>query len=111
LNWTAERGRREKLREIINGKERSEMENNGVATAGSEEPERRNQHNAEEIPILLKAKEAAALCMMSDSYFYRLNRNGLVPKPVRAGNARRWRRSDLAKWVAAGCPKNWNRGE
>ena len=70
--------------------------------------ERGNRQNADNVPILLNAREAAALCTMSESYFYRLNRKGLVPKPVRAGNMRRWRRSDLARWVAAGCPKDWN---
>ena len=67
-----------------------------------------DRHSAGKMPMLLNAREAATLCAMSESYFYRLNRKGLVPKPVRAGNMRRWRRSDLARWVAAGCPKDWN---
>jgi len=91
--------------------ERSAMENNDGETTGAGDQERGNRRNVEDIPILLTAREAAALCRMSDSYFYRLNRKGMVPGPVRAGNARRWRRSDLVKWVAAGCPKNENGGK
>ncbi len=89
------------------GMERFEMENDD---SGAEE--RGKRRGTDDVPILLTAKEAAALCMMSDSYFYRLTRKGLAPEPVRAGNVRRWRRSDLAQWVAEGCPKNGNkRGE
>lgn len=85
------------------------MENEDVEMSGA--GGRKDRQGTDDVPILLTAKEASALCMMSESYFYRLNRNGQVPKPVRAGSVQRWRRSDLARWVAAGCPKNWNQGE
>lgn len=59
-------------------------------------------------PILFTTREAAAFCMISESNWYKLNRNGYVPKAVRIGTMYRWRKSDLMDWVAAGCPKNWN---
>ena len=60
------------------------------------------------VPILYTTREAAAFCMISDSNWYKLNRNGHVPKPVRIGTMYRWRKSDLVEWVAAGCPRDWN---
>lgn len=58
-------------------------------------------------PILYTAREAAAFCMISESNWYKLNRQGNVPKPVRIGTMYRWRKSDLVDWVAAGCPRDW----
>lgn len=60
------------------------------------------------VPILYTTREAAAFCMISESNWYKLNRNGHVPKPVRIGTMYRWRKSDLVEWVAAGCPRDWN---
>jgi predicted DNA-binding transcriptional regulator AlpA len=30
--------------------------------------------------------------------------SGRVPKPLRLGRARRWRRDEITKWIDAGCP-------
>ena len=62
-------------------------------------------------PILYTTKEAAAFCMISESNWYKLNRKGYIPKPVRIGTMYRWRKNDLVDWVAAGCPKDWNNGD
>ncbi len=59
----------------------------------------------------LTIKEASAYCKISESNFYKLNRKGLVPKPVKIGTILRWRKSDLVAWVAAGCPRDWNGGQ
>ena len=56
-------------------------------------------------PLLLRANEAARLCAMSRSHWYRLYDLGRLPEPVRLGEKTvRWRRADLIAWVAAGCP-------
>ncbi len=77
----------------------------GEALGGNQGEERRI------VPILYTTREAAAFCMISESNWYKLNRNGYVPKPIRIGTMYRWRKSDLVDWVAAGCPKGWNSGE
>lgn len=64
--------------------------------------------DADDAPILLTAKEAAAFCMLSESYFYKLHRKGHVPKSLRIGTMHRWRKRDLVDWVAAGCPQDWS---
>jgi len=70
--------------------------------------ERDGKPYTSDAPMLLNVKEAAALCTVSESYFYKLHQKGFVPKAVCAGNVKRWRRSDLVAWVEAGCPKDWN---
>lgn len=83
-------------------------ENNGDAGGNPGEEQRKSEMI---VPILYTTREAAAFCMISESNWYKLNRNGYVPKPIRIGTMYRWRKSDLVDWVAAGCPKNWNSQE
>ncbi len=82
---------------------------NGDFPGGNREGEVRQ--GGKPAPILYTTKEAAAFCMISESNWYKLNRNGHVPKPIRIGTMYRWRKSDLVAWVAAGCPRDWNEGE
>ena len=53
---------------------------------------------------LVDVNEAARLCMISASMFYKLNAAGKTPKPVRLGKLLRWRKSELLDWIKAGCP-------
>ena len=54
--------------------------------------------------ILIDAKEAAALCGMSRTTWYKLVASGKAPSPVKLGMLARWRRNELDDWIAAGCP-------
>jgi len=57
-------------------------------------------------PMLLDARQAAAQLGVSRSMFWTLHDSGKVPCPVRlSARVVRWRRDELAAWVAAGCPK------
>lgn len=55
----------------------------------------------------LAAPDAARLLGISTSAFYDLDSRGLVPTAVTLGDGktlRRWRRSELIAWLAAGAP-------
>lgn len=55
-------------------------------------------------PLLLNARQAAALCNISPATWNRLTDSGKNPAAVRLNTAVRWRRSDLERWVELGCP-------
>jgi excisionase family DNA binding protein len=67
----------------------------------------------EEVPVsvaapveqaLLTSEQAAAFCGMSRSVWYKYLSAGKIPRPVKIGSLARWRKEELAAWIAAGCP-------
>jgi predicted DNA-binding transcriptional regulator AlpA len=61
-------------------------------------------------PLLVSAKQAAALCAISPATWWRWVSSGRVPAPVRpSAGVCRWRLEELQAWVAAGTPtrENW----
>jgi predicted DNA-binding transcriptional regulator AlpA len=64
------------------------------------------QPAGELLPEGLAAPDAAKLLGISASKFYDLDARGLLPEAVTLGdtNCRRWRRSELIAWLAAGAP-------
>lgn len=54
--------------------------------------------------ILIPAADAARMCGLSRSAFYKLVSSGRAPKPIKLGRASRWPRKLLVDWIAAGCP-------
>ncbi len=61
-------------------------------------------HDPAHQPLLLTARQAAALLAIGTSTLHRLVARGVAPAPVKVGGATRWRRADLLAWLAAGCP-------
>jgi predicted DNA-binding transcriptional regulator AlpA len=59
---------------------------------------------AGEHPLLIDASVVAALTQRSVRSVWRDNAEGRLPRPVRVGGAIRWRREEIVRWVAAGCP-------
>lgn len=55
-------------------------------------------------PALLTLKDIAAELQVSVRTVQRLVPLGKLPVPVRVGRQWRWRRTDIEKWIAAGCP-------
>lgn len=53
---------------------------------------------------LLSAEQAAGLCGLSRSGWYKLCSAGRTPAPVRLGRRTLWRTAELRAWIAAGCP-------
>lgn len=62
------------------------------------------EHPVQPISLLLTASEAAALCGLGRSTWWRHLSSGKIPGPVRIGRSVRWRRDELLDWLAAGCP-------
>lgn len=81
------------------------MRNDGNDGAADDNREGNGRKAEKIVPILYTAREAAAFCMISESNWYKLNRKGYIPRPVRIGTMYRWRKNDLVDWVAAGCPR------
>lgn len=54
--------------------------------------------------LLLDAPQVAALLGIGISTLYKLNSGGRLPEPLRLGACVRWRRAEVADWIAAGCP-------
>tara|TARA_Y100000589_G_scaffold173745_2_gene164919 strand:- start:144 stop:368 length:225 start_codon:yes stop_codon:yes gene_type:complete len=60
--------------------------------------------------LLLNGDQAARLCGMSKASWYRLNGQGLTPRPIGLLNNQLWSRDELREWCEAGCPDRtrWN---
>ena len=59
--------------------------------------------------LLLKAREAAAVCGKSERSWRTWDAGGKIPRPIRIGRSTLWRYDELCAWVKAGCPdrKTW----
>ena len=55
-------------------------------------------------PILIRAKDAAALCGVSPRTWQSLRAEGRVPRAYKLNGCVLWRLSDLRKWVDLGMP-------
>lgn len=56
--------------------------------------------------LLVDGPTAAALCSISPATWARMVSAGKTPAPVRlSGGCVRYRRADLERWVAMGCPE------
>ncbi len=62
-------------------------------------------------PLLLASPEAARVCGVCERTWRRLNRSGLIPRPLSIGRRRLWSRADLENWAACGAPSReaWER--
>lgn len=56
-------------------------------------------------PVLIGKRDAARMLGLGISTLERYILCGWVPKPVKIGNALRWRIDELREWINAGCPK------
>lgn len=57
-----------------------------------------------ERPLLMTAQEVGELLGLSARSVWRLTAIGAAPRPIRLGGSTRWRRSEIERWVDAGCP-------
>ena len=56
-------------------------------------------------PILVTARQAAAMCGKSLRTWRSWDSAGWVPRPVRIGRSTLWRMDELREWAAKGCPR------
>jgi predicted DNA-binding transcriptional regulator AlpA len=59
----------------------------------------------EHLRELLTAAESAEMAGVAKRSWWRYVSSGKAPAPVRLGGSVRWRRSELAEWIQAGCPR------
>jgi excisionase family DNA binding protein len=59
--------------------------------------------------LCIDAREMARLLDVSMRQVYRLNDSGQLPAPLALGGCKRWLRSEVEAWLAAGAPrrKDW----
>lgn len=55
-------------------------------------------------PLLVSRFDAAALAGVAIATWDRLVAAGKTPAPVRVGGCVRFRRADVERWIALGCP-------
>lgn len=54
--------------------------------------------------ILLPVGEVAAMLSLSERTIWRMRTDGEMPAPITVGKSIRWRKSDIDRWLRAGCP-------
>jgi excisionase family DNA binding protein len=62
-------------------------------------------------PLLLSARDLAALLRLGLRTVRTMDAAGKLPAPVRVGGSVRWRVSEIHAWLDAGCPdrQTWGR--
>jgi excisionase family DNA binding protein len=55
-------------------------------------------------PALLDVRAVARMLDCSWRHVYRMSDGGKMPQPIRLGTLVRWRKSDIERWLAEGCP-------
>lgn len=65
----------------------------------------RGEARLDHLRELLSAAEAAEVAGVAKRSWWRYVSSGRAPAPVRLGGAVRWRKSELAEWISAGCPR------
>ena len=53
---------------------------------------------------MLSVGDVADMLGCSSRHVYRLSDSGRMPRPIKLGALVRWRRAELEKWIAEGCP-------
>lgn len=54
---------------------------------------------------VLDVKAVADLLTCSTRHVFRMARYGQMPPPIKLGSLARWRRAEIDKWLADGCPR------
>jgi predicted DNA-binding transcriptional regulator AlpA len=55
-------------------------------------------------PLLITAQQVGTILGVSERSVWRHLSKGKIVAPVRIGGSVRWRREDITRWVAEGCP-------
>ena len=55
-------------------------------------------------PDLLTVKDLAQRLSLAERTVWRHADSGKIPRPVKIGASVRWKRTEIEKWLDAGCP-------
>ena len=61
-------------------------------------------HDAYVSPLLLSARDLAAMLRLGIRTIRAMDAAGKLPAPVRIGGSVRWRSEEIRAWLDAGCP-------
>ena len=56
------------------------------------------------LPELLSTAEVAGMLGVGQRSVWRWSHSGVMPSPIRIGNAVRFRRAEILRWLDEGCP-------
>ena len=56
------------------------------------------------VKLLINANELASMLGVSPRTIWRMNSNGLIPRPLKLNRSVRWVLSDVADWIEQRCP-------
>lgn len=59
---------------------------------------------SDEAVLLYSARQLAVALGVSLRTVWRLAASGRLPRPIRIGSGKRWRREEIVTWIASGCP-------
>lgn len=62
------------------------------------------------LPAFSDVRAMAQFLTCSERHVYRLADAGRIPRPVKLGALVRWRRVEIEKWLADGCPTSESNG-
>jgi excisionase family DNA binding protein len=63
-----------------------------------------NGKSVDSFPSLMAVDDVAAMLNCSTRTVWRFSDAGKMPRPLRIGGIRRWRKKDVESWLDAGCP-------
>jgi len=68
-------------------------------------------HDAYVSPLLLSARDLAAMLRLGLRTIRSMDAAGRLPSPIRIGGSVRWRSEEIRAWLDAGCPdrETWAR--
>ena len=69
------------------------------------EKQKQEQVNQTQQPLVISAKELAAMLGVSIRQVWRLNETGRLPKPIRLGGSVKWLRKEIEAFIEAGAPE------
>jgi len=67
-------------------------------------PEASQRRTEQSEPLLWNAKTLAAALSIGERTLWRLDAMGKVPRAVRLGKSKRWKRQEILEWIEMGCP-------
>jgi excisionase family DNA binding protein len=71
---------------------------------GSDDLRNESAKPLEPSPLMMTVDEVAEALGISTRQVWRLRSKGDIPEPLNIGRSVRWRRSDVLRWIEAGCP-------
>jgi predicted DNA-binding transcriptional regulator AlpA len=93
-----------RLADLIRGAIEAAVATPGGSPGSVSPPRSATDQPPDEACLLIDIKDLARLLAVSPRHVFQLNKQQLLPEPVRLGRLVRWSLAEVRAWVAAGCP-------